>query len=211
MLFLSLLALVSISPAVAQMTKVGQITEFGPLTGALLNTIIKGPDGALWFTEQGDGQPGTSKIGRITTTGHISEFTDPVSLGSMVNLTTGPDGNIWLTESSGSFFTNDLVCRIGRVTPAGQISEFVLSPKNTCAGNIVSGPDGAVWFTAYTTLTRSSFVSKIGRITTSGQISLFPTPTVQSGASNIVAGPDRNLWFTEPKNGIGNIGRITTQ
>jgi virginiamycin B lyase len=110
MLLLSLLALVGISPAVAQMTTVGQITEFGPLTGALLNTIIKGPDGALWFTEQGDGQPGTSKIGRITTTGQISLFPTPTVQSGANNIVAGPDGNLWFTEP------NTGVGNIGRIT-----------------------------------------------------------------------------------------------
>src|SRR5438874_8101112 len=54
----------------------GSIAEFGLTTGSSPHAVTAGPDGALWFTE-----PGTDKIGRITTTGSVTEFA----------LTTGSD------------------------------------------------------------------------------------------------------------------------
>src|SRR6185437_1620451 len=59
-------------------------------------TIVTGPDGNLWFGDQLSG-----KIGRITTSGAITEYSLP-SKGSPVGITVGPDGNLWFTMDSPS-------------------------------------------------------------------------------------------------------------
>ena len=68
--------------------------------------IAAGPDGNLWFTENG-----SSEIGRMTTSGVLTEFTLP-SGSQPTGITRGPDGNMWFTLNAnpGS---------IGRITPAG--------------------------------------------------------------------------------------------
>jgi streptogramin lyase len=153
--------------------------------------IAAGPDGALWFTESN--LPGSKGIGRITTTGVITEFT-PNSGEYSQAITAGPDGALWFTESSvvGSY--------IGRSTTAGVITEFP-RPSRSSSYGITAGPDGNLWFTEFDG-------NQIGRITTAGVITEFPIPTAASYPYGIVAGPDGNLWFTEYD---GNqIGRITT-
>jgi streptogramin lyase len=62
--------------------------------------ITAGPDGNLWFTENG-------KIGKITTGGTITEYGG--SLSHPHGITAGPDGNLWFTE-----FGNG---KIGRIVP----------------------------------------------------------------------------------------------
>jgi streptogramin lyase len=57
--------------------------------------ITVGSDGALWFTE-GTG----NAIGRITTSGAITEYPVPTSGAGPDAIATGPDGSIWFTESS---------------------------------------------------------------------------------------------------------------
>ena len=63
--------------------------------------ITAGPDGALWFTECT-----TGKIGRITTTGAVTEITLPNAAASPYPLAivTGPDNNLWFVECN----TNDI-------------------------------------------------------------------------------------------------------
>ena len=81
--------------------------------------IIKGPDGALWFTELA-----TNKIGRITTTGVITEF--PVPRGSSSNLlgiTAGPDGALWFAEQ------NSVPCAIGRIAGYFRYQIVLSSPR----------------------------------------------------------------------------------
>ena len=70
----------------------GTITEYGgSLSGP--SGITAGPDGNLWFTENGNG-----KIGKITTGGSITEYGGSLS-GPGWGLRVGPDGNLWFTEN----------------------------------------------------------------------------------------------------------------
>jgi len=140
----------------------------------------------MWFTEGG-----TSKIGRITTSGDFTEF----ALTSVGNypfaIVAGPDGNLWFTESN----TN----KIGRITTSGAITEFLIPTANFSPGHIATGPDGNLWITEY-------LPNKIGRITPAGVITEFTVPTANSEPYGIALGPDGNLWFTEFA--TGKIGRI---
>ena len=74
-------------------------------------TITAGPDGNLWFTESSG-----NKIGRITTTGTITEFAIPTAKSLPVSITSSPDGNLWFTEEYGY--------NIGKITTTGAITEF---------------------------------------------------------------------------------------
>jgi virginiamycin B lyase len=154
--------------------------------------ITTGPDGALWFTE-GNG----NKIGRITTTGVITEYPVPTA-GS--GITAGPDGALWFTGAG----------NIGRITTAGSITEYPLPTSGSFSQGavaITTGPDGALWFTW-------NIVDSggIGRITTTGAITEYGVGN--SSVTGITAGPDGALWFTGFVCGIGCdsgfIGRITT-
>jgi hypothetical protein len=88
-----------------------------------------GPDGALWFTQYYSG------LGRITTSGAVTEYTVP--LGSD-GITVGPDGALW--------FTN-LFQSVGRVTTSGDVTQFFL-PTNASSSNLITtGTDGSLWFT----------------------------------------------------------------
>jgi streptogramin lyase len=153
--------------------------------------IVAGPDGNLWFTELVG-----NKIGRITPSGQITEFSTGLSPGaSPADITAGPDGALWFTELNGD--------RIGRITTSGTITEFStgLSAGAEPLG-IAAGPDGNLWFTEFS-------AAKIGQITPSGVIQEFSTGlTPGSQPAEIAAGPDGALWFAEF--GAAQIGRITT-
>ena len=83
----------------------------------------------LWFTE---GQ--TNKIGRITTSGVITEYPLPDPMSIPYAITAGPDGALWFTE-----FGNG---KIGRITTAGVITEFVLPTGNEPDGLYHNNKDG---------------------------------------------------------------------
>ena len=68
--------------------------------------IAAGPDGALWFTNYGNGS-----IGRITTAGAVTNFTDP-SISLPYGIAAGPDGALWFTD----FFNGGHSNSIGRIT-----------------------------------------------------------------------------------------------
>src|ERR671914_734883 len=173
------------------------IDEFpvGPNPGG----ITAGPDGALWFVEEGT----PTSIARITTAGVVTNRfsvpttgttlppTDPNYVNALDQITLGPDGNLWFTQPRDN--------QIGVITPAGALTEYNVSVPDARPDAITRGPDSNLWFTA-------PGATAIGRITTGGSIDLFPGAA--PGAQDIAAGPDGALWFTE--SGGNSIGRITT-
>ncbi|MHB8599903.1 MAG: Vgb family protein [Ktedonobacteraceae bacterium] len=175
---------------------VGTVTEFPLTPGSQPDGITSGPCGdgtqCLWFTENH-----SNKIGKITTSGYITEYSLPSSLGSAEpeSITSGPDGNLWFTEFSQTYGNN-----IGKITPDGQITLYPITTAKSEPDSIMSGPDGNLWFTEFNG-------NNIGKITTGGQITEYPLPKANREPTSITRGPDGNLWFTE-FNGQ-NIGQVT--
>jgi streptogramin lyase len=194
----------------------GTITEYAlPPNGGWCScpaAIVLGPDGNLWFTENG-GAVGHGAIGMITTAGIITEYALSTYNSSPVGITSGPGGTgLWFTEQN----TN----RIGDITPTGAITEFNISLSGSQPRGIVLGPDSNMWFTqslanATTTTCKghrcttstSTTTGYIGRITPNGTISEFAIPYAYSRPFWITSGPDGNLWFTDEGN--NSVGRIT--
>ena len=167
---------------------IGDVTEYSLATpGSSPLGIAPGPDGALWFTEQG-----ANRIGRITVGGAISEFELPTVDAGPTSIVTGPDGALWFTEQSAN--------AIGRIDVLGNVTEYPIPTPSSMPTGIAAGPDGALWFTEQTG-------NRIGRMTTGGQVTEYAVPTASSWPTDIAAGPDGNLWFTERR--ASRIGRIT--
>jgi streptogramin lyase len=93
----SCVGLVSLS--VAPAWAAGTVTTFPVPSTPFF--ITSGPDGSLWFTLGETGQ-----IGRITTSGTITEFSVSTGHGSKtqnsgpLGITAGPDGNLWFTDKN---------------------------------------------------------------------------------------------------------------
>lgn len=139
--------------------------------------IVTGPDGNLWFTEQGavgangccePTHPAPGKIGRITPRGHITEFTTPTPFSNPAGITVGPDGNLWFTEYS--YRTREGTQqggnKIGRITTRGVIKEFPLPTPFARADGITFGPDRGVYFTQSPS---NNAFGALGRIQTGGR------------------------------------------
>jgi hypothetical protein len=121
----------------AHAAPVGAVAEFPvPTSTSDPVGIAAGPDGNLWFAEQG------GKIGRITPSGTITEFTVPTSVSQPVGIAAGADGNLWFTEQSGN--------KIGRIAPSGAITEFPVPTSTSNPEEIAAGADGNLWFTEET-------------------------------------------------------------
>src|SRR5258708_17752100 len=132
----------------------GTVTEFNVPSGTAFG-ITAGPDGNLWFTDNG-----ASAIGRITPSGSISLF--PVPGSTPEYITAGADGNLWFTDRASS--------KIGRVTTGGSFTEFPVPTAGSALRGITAGPDGNLSFAA-------PDLNAIGRITPSGSITQFPSST----------------------------------
>ena len=141
---------------------VGRISTAGAITtyasgGA--TAIASGPDDALWLAIG-------NYIGRLTTTGALTFFTDPQILGSQ-EIVAGQDGALWFTSVTGT---------IGRITTDRSVTIYGSADVVRPLG-IARGPDGALWFTDY------SFNHTIGRI----QVVADVTPPTISAPHDIVA------------------------
>jgi streptogramin lyase len=151
--------------------------------------LTSGPDGLLWFTEDGSGK--VSKLN--VTTGTMTRYALPAGANAdPQGITVGPDGNIWFTEVT--------LNRIGRMTTAGVLTTFAPPTANAQPFWIVPGPDGYLYYSLIGT-------GKIGRLSTSGVTTLVSPLTANSGLRFINVGPDGNLWFTE--NDANKIGSMT--
>lgn len=62
-----------------------------------LQGIVLGLDGALYFANPSD----PALMGRLTTSGALTEYAPPTTDGQPQAVTRGSDGNIWFTEQSG--------------------------------------------------------------------------------------------------------------
>jgi virginiamycin B lyase len=183
-----------LSGSIGRITTSGSVTSY-PLPGGCCTNvqgITPGPDGALWFTEGGyccDNNVG-NRIGRITTTGVITEF-DSIPNSNPTGIVAGSDGALWFTEETGN--------NVGRITTSGFIVEFPVTGCCTLQ-SITAGQDGDLWFT-------EPGANRIGRITTRGVVTEYTLPSAASYPSGITGGPDGGIWFTEEQ--AGRVGRIT--
>jgi virginiamycin B lyase len=189
----------AVKPVTARIIPAPQAVEYStPTLNASPTDLTKGPDGAIWFTEQS-----VHQIGRVTTSGTFNEYAVPGSgqytyqQAQPWAITAGGDGNLWFTDNNGGDQAIDSITTTGTVTrhsihrPNGFRDLF----------SIVWGPDGNLW-------APDSPSNQIVRLTPAGVETDFPIPTYSANAQYIVNGPDGALWFTEP--GGAKIARITT-
>lgn len=175
--------------SIGRITPTGTISTFAtPTAQAKPSGITVGPDGALWFAESGYlcgvSTIGGNGVGRITTSGTITEYTAGFSTSAgPSSITVGPDGRLWLTELYNT--------AIAAVTTSGTVTEYPL-PSGQFGADITSGPDGNLWFT----MGRS--VAAVGRMTPSGVVSSFTAGLAgQSAPQGITVGPDGDLWVVD--------------
>jgi streptogramin lyase len=170
---------------IGRITTTGVVTTFPTTPNTGPGGIVAGPDGNLWFTEEGVGA-----VAKMTTSGAITEY----PAYGVFGITAGPDGNLWFPE----FNLN----AISRITTSGIVTDFPLPTPSAEPLFIAAGPDGNLWFT-------ETSASQVGKIDpTTGSITEYPlTPGRAPGA--ITAGRDGNLWFLE-NTLLGGVAKITT-
>jgi virginiamycin B lyase len=194
--------------------RIGRITQSGAVTEYRLgstrdrgyggpDSIARGPDGAMWFTDSAVG-----KVGRITMRGKVTKFglkgfwrpscVDPVgahSTCSPVSITSGPGKALWFAGLFGD--------KIVRLSTQGRLTVFRVPPlgsQPTIIRSITRGPDRAIWFATGAT---------VGRLSAGGASRQWPFPsTISVGGGPIRSGPHRTLWFKASK-GFGRISQIS--
>ena len=211
--------------------KRGKIKLYSDTFGdAVVEGITGGPDGAIWFTDSGNGV-----VGRITTHGTITQTV--VSEGVSNGITAGPDGALWFTSGGnpahigriatggdltifddpggsyphgittgpdGALWFAESGGNVGRITTSAKVRHFQVAPSDATLQGIATGPDGALWVTQ-NGINSSQLSNQVIRVTTHGKKKSY---TVGAGPYFICAGPDGALWFTEE--GSHALGRLTT-
>jgi virginiamycin B lyase len=88
------------------------------------------------------------QIGRITTTGWITEYPLRTPAARPHAITAGADGALWFTQWGSN--------HIAQITVTGEVSEHAIRSPGSEPHGIATGPDGALWFAEET--------GKIGRL-----------------------------------------------
>jgi virginiamycin B lyase len=194
---------------VRHVKSVGDTTSYSvPTAGANLSALAVGPDGNIWFTEANATASSAGKIGKITTSGTITEYQlpytppvrriDPGIYFNPTGITAGSDGKMWFIASNSAY--------VGSITTDGSTISFYSLDGTTQYGTaaykgITTGSDGNLWVT-------DDMASKVLAVTTSGTVSRSVALASNCGPGMIVAGPDSKLWVVERSTDA--IAKITT-
>jgi virginiamycin B lyase len=174
--------------SLAKVTPQGKITEY-PVKGATeLDWLTAGRDGNLWFTD------GT-KIGKMTTSGAVTEYGLTDSSGAKVDLrnaqlTSGADGNIWFLGLGG----------LSNITPQGKVMTS-LTP-GTALTALSSAGDGNLWF-SFLPASNNSLAQTPGavivRMTPTGSTTQLSdrVDTSETSVQAMTPGPDATLWVND--------------
>lgn len=176
----------------------------------IIEDIVRGPDGNVWYPERTSGGPGGGAIARVSATGRVTRFNVcPSRFCGFQDMTAGADGNVWFNRSTRDDPDdpgNDNGS-INRITPSGKITSFPVPPKADGSnaptlnrfGGMTAGPDGNVWVAAL----RRQVIAKI---TPSGQYTEYSLPDgVEPTGITAYAG---DIWFGDAFNPV--IHRIHT-
>ena len=155
--------------------------------------LIRGSDGAMWFTETGFEYGRGEVLGRITPTGGVTEKYVTPPGGSIGGLARGPNAAVWFTASNSGG-------EIGRVTSEGEVKDWSVPtgtapdrPAVSEPGPLIEGPDGNMWFIDWGT--NSEGHSLVGRVTPTGEIREFPLPQALYYSGSLAAGPAGAIWI----------------
>lgn len=155
--------------------------------------IDEAPDGSMYFTDLL-----TSRVGRITPDGTLTEYLLPSQFGPAGNarpiaVYVRPDGVAVVSEEAGHAYAY--------VLASGTVEELPLNPTNAQAAALTYDRLGTLWVQYNTP-------DQIGRVESDGSLTPFPIPTAGAVQHRIIIGPDGELWFTEL--GKDKIGRMVT-
>jgi virginiamycin B lyase len=155
------------------------------------SSMVEGPDGNVWFTDQN-----SNSIGRETPAGAVTEFPIPTDNAGPDQIVVGPDGNLWFLETD--------LSQIAKITTSGKVSEFAMPSGDSTPSALAVGPGGDVWFV-------DSGSNEIGKITPGGAVTEFSfDQTNLAFAGGIVEGPDGNLYAgAQDDSGNGVLARMT--
>jgi virginiamycin B lyase len=163
----------------------------GPIPTQSASSLVAGPDGNIWFTDQDN-----NAIGRETATGVVTEFPIPTDEASPDQITAGADGNLWFIETD--------LNQIAKITTAGTVTEFPMPTADASPSALAAGPGGDIWFV-------DSGNNEVGKITPAGAVTEFSfDQTNLTLAGGLVDGADGNIYAAaQDDSGNGLLSRVT--
>jgi virginiamycin B lyase len=161
-------------------------TEYSVSSSSKPYRITLGPDGALWFTNQGY----PSSIGRVTTHGHVHLYA--IGLNTPTGITTGPDGGIWFTGKSDH--DGGL---LGRIDPNTHVRKLYKYASGDGGNGDLTVRDSDFWMTR----TQGNRIDRFDH--TTHIIYSRSLPHGYTRPLGIALGADDQLWFM-------NVGQQTT-
>lgn len=177
-----------VSPAARPAQLPHAIAEFaiGRSGNAAPFTMVPGPDGSMWFSEEGAGA-----VGRIGPHGKIRQYRLPTLNSDPQGLFVDRDGSVYVAEHGGPY----LGTHVARILPGGRITEW--NDTDEAPEGVAPGPGGSIWFT--------QGCAGLG-VLTHGKLEQFVVNGITSESAAIVRAPDGTLWFSQ--DGTARIGRI---
>lgn len=162
----------------------GNYTQYPLPDNINIADMTTGSDGALWFVE------GTNDVGRMTTSGAVSEYQVPTADSQPFYITSGGDGNIWFSEISGP---NDgepnNYQNIGQVQINPDLYAVSPSPTPALTWNAVPGADSYNIYRDYRLIGTSNTNSYTDSTAPSGIHKYYMTSVtggVESSPSNMI-------------------------
>ena len=169
--------------------------------------ITVGPDGNIWFAQQGDDligmiDPNTApesggSAPMPVSAGVVTVYASGTTIASPTNIVTA-DGKLWITDNDG---------HIGEFDPSNTGAGVTVVALNSVASNWLSqgiavGSDGDLWVGVF--VPGGGTGGGLVRVNPGNpsQQTLFPT-SGNSGVLTVTAGSDGNIWVTEGNDQIG--------
>jgi streptogramin lyase len=171
---------------VSQVTPTGQETDYTVEPSDFFSdSIVNGPDGALWFAEcERDGVHGD--VGRIDTLGNVTLYPQQCE----TRVAVGPDGKIWFGGPHPDIRSMSL--------KGDSVTTYTVG--NIYTLDMAAGPDGAMYATTWLDGNYPDLV----RITLDGHVAHYGSDGGQH-LSTLTVGPDGNMLIASPKNNTGTI------
>jgi hypothetical protein len=132
--------------------------------------ITAGPDGALWFT-----MFAANSIGRITTTGAITQYPIPTANSQSSGIATGPDGSIWFTEHAAGKIGQIVIDKADTTPPvitASATPKILWPPNGRMVPVVVRGTVKDISSGLRTTSIEYNVIDEYHRLQLTGHISL---------------------------------------
>jgi virginiamycin B lyase len=166
-----------------------------PSPAADLRQVVAGPDGALWFTEQGAGS-----VGRITTAGQITEYPIPNNASGLAD--TGPTDIV--SSGGGLWFLTDIGESTYRMATNGTFTP-VYSDGFCPAASLAPSDTGGVWLMQSFGDGNPQDGQALVRVDPNGTATDYPA-THTNHLDSTAHAPDGSVWFN---NGGSDLYRMT--